>query len=441
MTREKITTHHTPKSCEKEIKKYVAGEPVDIYARFSYPELQSREQKFAEMTGTPDTALFNAGMAAIHTSVEAENLKPGDVVLCGRDVYSQTKEIYNSLQKRGIKIVMVDSGDMEEIAEKIKTEKPRLIILEDVANATTMQVNDIKKLIELAEKANERYKTELNPEYLLDEYFSKRQEKHGKETKNLENKILEQFAEFKKSNNPFIFRSIIKDIGIKETVRVVKHLFRNSREKLSLIVDNTLASPSLYNPLKELGDSDVEMVVVESATKHYQKGHDKITMGIAYSNNDNKIKAIKKKRAEIGSYLQPITERQIPDDITSAMPEIMKRHASNALELAKFLSGFGLDVSHPNLKEHKNSELVKEIAPEGLVTIFYINVPDSSAFLKRVYEAGKGKIGVGGSFGHKETWLLNLGENTIRIAAGSESKEEFKEVLNAFEEVIKELKK
>jgi len=245
MTREKITTHHTPKSWEKEIKKYVAGEPVDIYARFSYPELQSREQKFAEMTGTPDTALFNAGMAAIHTSVEAENLKPGDVVLCGRDVYSQTKEIYNSLQKRGIKIVMVDSGDMEEIAEKIKTEKPRLIILEDVANATTMQVNDIKKLIELAEKANERYKTELNPEYLLDEYFSKRQEKHGKETKNLENKILEQFAEFKKSNNPFIFRSIIKDIGIKETVRVVKHLFRNSREKLSLIVDNTLASPSL----------------------------------------------------------------------------------------------------------------------------------------------------------------------------------------------------
>lgn len=439
MPREKITTEHTPESWSEEIKKHTEGKPTDIYARANYPELQRREQEFTEITGTPDTALFNAGMAAIHTSVEAEDLKPGDVVLCGKDVYSQTKEIYNSLQKKGVKTVLIDSGDMDEIAEKIKTEKPRLIILENVANAPRMQVTDIKKLIELTEEANKTYKTELNPQYLLDEYLSKRSKTYGKETSDLEKDILEQFAEFKKSNNPFVFRSVIRRIGIEETARIVKHLLRNSREKLSLIIDNTLASPNLYNPLEELGDSDVEMVVVESATKHYQKGRDKITMGVAYSNNEDKIKFIKKKRTELGSYLQPISEKEIPEDIARIMPEIMKRHASNAFELANLLDNLGVNVSHPNLPKHKNSELVKKIAPEGLVTFFYVDTPDASAFTKKIYNLGGGKIGVGGSFGHNKTWLLNIGENTVRVAVGSEDRKEFKHIMDVFEKAAREL--
>jgi len=80
MTRENITTKHTPESWGDQIKKYMAGEETDVYARYGYPEMEKREKEFAEMIGAPDTAVFNAGMAAIHTSVEAENLKPGDVV-------------------------------------------------------------------------------------------------------------------------------------------------------------------------------------------------------------------------------------------------------------------------------------------------------------------------------------------------------------------------
>ena len=214
---------------------------------------------------------------------------------------------------------------------------------------------------------------------------------------------------------------------------MIKHVTGNSREKLSLIIDNTLPSPSLYNPIKDVGESDVEMVVVESGTKHFQEGQDKITMGVAYSSDVGKVKTIKDKRMALGTYLQPISEKEIPENITEVMPAIMKRHASNALELAKLLGQSGIEVNHPNLPEHAQSDLVQEIAPDGLVTLFYIKVPNAAEFVKKVYEAGGGRISVGGSFGHKKTWLFNLGDETVRIAAGQESGEEFEEILRAFE--------
>jgi cystathionine beta-lyase/cystathionine gamma-synthase len=164
-------------------------------------------------------------------------------------------------------------------------------------------------------------------------------------------------------------------------------------------------------------------------------------MGIAYSNSEEKIKAIKAKRSELGTYLQPNDEKEIPEDITKAMPEIMKRHAKNALELAELISSSGkaIEVSHPNLPEHKQNELVKEIAPEGMVTLFYMKIKDAPGFINKVKEIGGDKIGVGGSFGHPKTWMLNLGEEVIRIAAGSENEEEFQEILNIFRKVLNQI--
>ncbi len=454
MTREKITTEHTPDGWKEQIENYASGGEVDIYARMGYPELKKREKDFAEMIEVPDTALFNAGMAAIHTAVEAEDLRPGDVVLCGRDVYSHTKNIYESLEKRGIKIELVDSGDMNEIKEKIKIKKPRLIILEDVANTATMQITDVKKLIEFSEEANKKYQTELTSEKLLEKFFSSRVDKYGAYEKiqdELKEEIIEKIDEFKESNNAFVFKDIVEKIknlagiskheAIREVARIVKFVIGQGREKLSIIIDNTLASPNLYNPIKELGDSDVEMVVVESGTKHFQEGNDKITLGIAYSKNKEKIMAIKEKRAEIGTYLQPNDEKEIPKDITEVMPEIMKCHAKNAEELAGMLSKINniIEVSHPNLNEHEYSELANKIAPDGIVSMFWIKVSNAPMFVKRVHELGGGKIGIGSSFGHKKTWLMNLDDETVRIAAGSENDDDFQKVMDAFKEAAKEL--
>ena len=461
----------TPADQDVEVKKYASGKEFDFYARYGYSDLSKRENEFSEMMGSADCALFNGGMAAIDTAIEAEGLKSGDVVVCAKEMYEQSSAIIDMLKNRGIEVVTVDPGNMEEIAMIVATKKPRLIFLESVANSQDMQVCDIQQLISIAESANHEYQENLTPKKLIEKYFSIKKYPiesgamdlqnpsaeespklmAGSELTNLQEMLVEEISEFKEGNNPFVFRKALRELeqqtgcsreeSIKEISKVVQNVKKNGREKLSIIIDNTLPSPVLYNPLEDAKGSSVEMVVVESATKHYQAGQDKITMGVAYSSNAEKIKEIKTVRAMIGSYLQPIAEREIPDDLTEIMPEIIRRHAKNALELAQLLSASGKtsEVDHPNLPEHAQSELAREIAPDGLVTLFNIKIKNAPKFVETLKEIAGDKIGLGGSFGHPKTWVMNLGEywpERIRIAAGSETKEEFEEILDIFKKAL-----
>ena len=441
----KITTFHTPDGWDEELDKSIKGESFVAYARYMYPEEQKREKEFAEMINVPDVALLNSGMAAIVTAVEAEELNICDVVLSGREVYVCTKELYANLKQRGIKIVEIDSGNIEEIEEKVNTYKPRLIILESVANDPgnpEMQVCDISKLGKIIEHANSDYKERFSMDSLLKDLLNKKTYS-SKLSEDFEQKLKSSFEEFKIGNNPFIFRAEVREISeaagisiseaIHELEGILKYLQRNNREKLSLIVDNTLPSPHLFNIIDETKESNFEMTVVESATKHFQEGQGKITMGIAYSKDANKIKKIKQKRAVLGTYLQPTSEREIPADITQTMQEIVKTHAENALALAKILDNAGLDVMHPNLEKHKQSELANKISPDGIVTLFYVKFGDdvqAKDFVENVYNSGTIKIGA--SFGHVETSMFRVG-STVRVAAGQEKGDDFDKIKDAFE--------
>lgn len=445
----KITTFHTPEGWDDELDKSIKGENFVAYARYMYPEEQKREKEFAEMIRVPDVALLNSGMAAIVTAVEAEGLNIGDVVLSGKEVYECTKELYADLKQRGIKIVGIDSGNIEEIQEKINIHKPRLIILESVANDPgnpEMQVCDISKLGKIIETTNSEYKEKFSLDALLNDLLNKKMYR-SKLPEDFEQKLKNSFEEFKIGNNPFIFRGEVREISeaasisISEAIRelegILKYLQRNNHEKLSLIVDNTLPSPHLYNITEEAKGSDFEMTVVESATKHFQEGQGKITMGIAYSNDANKIKKIKQKRSVLGTYLQPTSEREIPEDITQSMREIVKTHAENALTLAKILDSAGLDVMHPNLEKHKQSELANKISPDGIVTLFYVKFNDdvqAKDFVENVYSSGMIKIGA--SFGHVETSMFRVG-STVRVAAGQEKGDDFDKIKDAFESASK----
>lgn len=433
----------------EDAQKVFAGRETGMYKRYDYEELAADEKKFAEMVGVPDTALFNSGMAAIHTAIEVEGLKSGDVVLCSNEVYGVTKEYIASLKKRGIKIQYFDPSDIESLKVAVDKERPRLIIAETVANSKEMKMANPKAYAEIIKEANEKYHDKLTPKKVLDNYLSVRESlKNLPETS--KQKILQAIDEFQIGNNPFVFRDAIKDIlaaglsrkeAINEVYKAVKHVLNVSREKLSLILDNTLPSPILINPIEQVGDITSEVTVVESGTKHYQGGKNKITMGIAYSKDPEKIKQMKNLRVQTGAYLQATSEEEIPGNITSLMPEILKRHAANALVLARALEAKGFTVYHPNLRSHKQNELADRLAPNGAVTLFYVDMPSSivasrDAFMEKVKKMGGVAIGLGSSFGHEKTWLSNfaLGDRTIRIAVGMESPEEFTNVVRIFEE-------
>ena len=117
---------------------------------------------------------------------------------------------------------------------------------------------------------------------------------------NCEKKLSIRLGNFR-GNNPFVFRKVLKDLrahvnstGREFNLNDFKDFLKskdNIHEKLSVVVDNTLPSTVLLNPLKTFGDQ--RFVVVESATKHYQEGKNEITAGLAYSNDVDKMQEIK----------------------------------------------------------------------------------------------------------------------------------------------------
>lgn len=418
------------------------------YARYNYQRLLNREKQFTEMIpGAADVALYNSGAAAMHSVIDTEELRPGDVVLCANAVYGTTKQCVEDLKKSGIRVVFFDSTNPKAFRELIKGERPRMIIVESIANSKNMEVTPLKELGEAAAEATAEYRAALSPKIVLEKYVSQRPEWKAMSPEARE-KILEGIDEFRKGNNPFVFRSVVEllhsESGMerKESIRAIasiaKHVLRVSRDRLSLVIDNTLPSPHLINPLEILKGMDVEKTIVESGTKHYQEGKNEITLGLAYSDSADIMKNLKEKRIALGAYLQPSDERKIPETIAERMPDIMKNHARNALKLAELLSAIpGFDVAHPNLPSHRQHELVRNLAPEGAVTIFYVRVPEGKTgeeFMQKMKDAGGEKIGLGSSFGHTKTWLSNYGQDdrTVRIAAGSESETDFEEVLRIF---------
>jgi cystathionine beta-lyase/cystathionine gamma-synthase len=346
------------------VEMFLAGINAAGYARYNYGKLLSREGQFKEMIpGAADVALLNSGAAAMHTAIEAEGLSTGDIILCSTAMYGTSKARLDALGRYGIRVEKFDPADMGSLKQVAASMRPKLIIVESVANTKEMPLIDIAALAVIAEESG-----------------------------------------------------------------------------ASLIIDNTLPSPHLLNPLQMLKGTKASHVIVESGTKHYQDGKNEITLGLAYSSDLAKIQEIKRKRIDMGTYLQPGDEARIPSTIAETMPATMKNHARNGLVLAKALQSLpGFVVAHPNLQSHPQHDLANTLAPDGIATLFYVTIPEGdtgAAFMQRIKNAGEDQIGLGSSFGHPKTWLSNyqLDERTVRIAVGSESEREFDQVVKLFQD-------
>ena len=433
------------------VSEYEANMRETGYARYSYQELMDREAKMTPMIeGASDVALFNSGAAAMHTALAAEGLRPGDHVVCARSIFATTKKEIERLVESGIQVTFIDTGDREEVERIVRENNPRLFVAESIANSTKMEMLDMAHLGAVVRDVNSSQQ-DVSPDEAFSKYASARERLSGVSQKTKE-RLLASIEEFRTGNNPFIFRDAISELmietsqnrsgAVREVAKLVKYVLReSSRKKLSLLIDNTLPSPHLINPLKIIG-GDVEKVIIESGTKHYQEGANEITLGIAYSDDPAKVRALKEQRIALGTYLQPSSENLMPNTIGERMPKIMESHARNALHLAETFNRIpGCDVSHPNLPQHANGELATQLAPQGSVTLFYVTLPEgvpANEFMQQVKDVAGDRIGLGTSFGHSKTWLSNYGldSRTVRVAAGSEPEEESHEVASVFLRVL-----
>ena len=127
------------------------------------------------------------------------------------------------------------------------------------------------------------------------------------------------------------------------------------RHGASLLVDNTFASPWLFNPLAHGAD-----YVIHSATK-YLSGHGDVLEGVVATTQENKNKLFEINKL-VGSVLGPF-EAWLALRGMKTLPLRMKQQCANALEVAKWLESHPRvrKVNHPGLPSHPHHALAESL--------------------------------------------------------------------------------
>jgi cystathionine beta-lyase/cystathionine gamma-synthase len=126
-----------------------------------------------------------------------------------------------------------------------------------------------------------------------------------------------------------------------------------------VIVDNTFATPVLFQPLKEGVDFSVH------STTKYIGGHGDVLGGAVITSKANRNtlhEIIKMTGANLGPAEAWLTLRGV-----KTLPLRMRQHCTNAMEVAKWLQGHSRisRVNYPGLADHPQHELAGRLFPEG----------------------------------------------------------------------------
>ncbi|NWF56921.1 MAG: PLP-dependent transferase [Syntrophaceae bacterium] len=127
-----------------------------------------------------------------------------------------------------------------------------------------------------------------------------------------------------------------------------------------VIVDNTFATPFLFQPLKHGADYSVH------STTKYIGGHGDVLGGAIICSQEKRAKLheiIKMTGGNLGPFEAWLTHRGI-----KTLPVRMRQHCSNAGQVARWLESnprIGR-VNYPGIPSHPQHEVAKKLFPEGL---------------------------------------------------------------------------
>jgi len=127
-----------------------------------------------------------------------------------------------------------------------------------------------------------------------------------------------------------------------------------------VIVDNTFATPVLFQPLKHGADYSVH------STTKYIGGHGDVLGGAIITSKGNRAtlhEIIKMTGGNLGPFEAWLTHRGI-----KTLPLRMRQHCANAREVARWLETHPriAKVNYPGLPSHPQHESAKKLFPEGL---------------------------------------------------------------------------
>lgn len=122
----------------------------NVYSRYTNPTVRMFEERIAALEGAEQAVATASGMAAI-LSLAMATLKSGDHVVCSRDVFGTTTNLFSKqLSKFGVDTTFVALSDLSAWAAAIR-DNTRLLFIETPSNPLS-EVADIQALADLAHR-------------------------------------------------------------------------------------------------------------------------------------------------------------------------------------------------------------------------------------------------------------------------------------------------
>ena len=130
-----------------------AGEsPGNVYSRYTNPTVRTFEQRIAALEGAEQAVATASGMAAILSTCMAL-LKAGDHVVCSRDVFGTTVNLFAKfMAKFGVEVSFVPLLDLEQWRQAIKPNTAMLFV--ETPSNPLCEVADLAALSVLAHDNN-----------------------------------------------------------------------------------------------------------------------------------------------------------------------------------------------------------------------------------------------------------------------------------------------
>lgn len=312
------TTAYAFRDCDHATKLFALEEPGNIYTRLMNPTTAVLEERVAALEGGKAGLAVASGSSAITYAI-LTICQQGDEIIAANTLYGGTYNLFaNTLPRLGIKTHFVDPSNPDNFKEAI-TSKTKAIFIETVGNPNA-NLLDYNAIGQVAEASH-----------------------------------------------------------------------------LPLIVDNTFATPYLFRPLEHGAN-----IVVHSATK-FLGGHgtsiggvlidggnfdwskdDKFPMlsepepgyhGLKFTEAAGELAFITRARVALlrdtGACISPFNALMLVQGIETLSLR-MERHASNALELARFLESHPKvkEVNHPGLSSSPYATLYETYFPKGVGSVF-----------------------------------------------------------------------
>ena len=123
-----------------------------VYGRTRNPTQALFEQRIASLEGAQAALATASGMAAI-SSTFWSLLQSGDRILIDRTLYGNSFAFFmRGLTRFGVKVSVVDFGDLAAVAKSLSQSAPKLVFLESPGNPT-LKIIDISSVARMAHQA------------------------------------------------------------------------------------------------------------------------------------------------------------------------------------------------------------------------------------------------------------------------------------------------